>query len=562
MLGLPRLSLSLKIYLFAALVTLGTVTTTGLVMYRLQEREVARILGLLSVNIARTGALFIDGQAHQEIEGNLQAEGAGYKAIRSLLSRIQKENGLEAGAIFTSRRLNATTMEFVVSLERPRVGEYYTPAEEPLTRISALYDTGTAQYTWPYEVKGEKIISAVAPIKDERQQVVGYLQVDVKQSLYLGQMQERLATILMALIIGTVVAGAISVVLASRVTAPVREVQSLVRGVLDGGGDLRRRIPVRSRDVVGDLATAVNDFIALMERLVSRVLQSARAVEAFSKRVLMISESQVHAATEQGAALVETSRTLDELLQSFASTAERSGMVEREARASMGVASSGSSRLAETVNEMERVKATSVETIQEIYALVERSHEIGQVMSLINDVAAKTKLIAFNAAIEASAAGGDTGRRFAVVAQEVRRLAERVVRSTGEIEGIIQDVQGRVQKLILKTEENYRKVERGYQAACDAREAIVEISMSIERASAAAVEISATAHSQRGSGGLVLAALRDIDETTRDFQRAIREMKETADEMDQLVLGMWKQLSRFQVAERATLPGGDEPPPA
>jgi len=196
---------------------------------------------------------------------------------------------------------------------------------------------------------------------------------------------------------------------------------------------------------------------------------------------------------------------------------------------------------------MEKVKSTSVETIQEIYALVERSHEIGQVMSLINDVAAKTKLIAFNAAIEASAAGGDTGRRFAVVAQEVRRLAERVVRSTGEIEGIIGDVQGRVQKLILKTEENYRKVERGYQAARDARSAIEEIARSVERTAQAAVVIGDTARNQRSSGARVLSALKEIDHTTRDFQRAILEMKETADAMDQLVIGLWNQLQRFKV---------------
>ncbi|MFN7972496.1 MAG: methyl-accepting chemotaxis protein [Acidobacteriota bacterium] len=121
-------------------------------------------------------------------------------------------------------------------------------------------------------------------------------------------------------------------------------------------------------------------------------------------------------------------------------------LVAREARSAHAVAEEGVARLAETVREMERVKATSVENVQETYSLLEQSREIGTVMRLINEVAAKTKLIAFNAAIQASAAGGEAGRRFAVVAQEVRGLAERVVRSTGDIDAIVRDIRGQVRR--------------------------------------------------------------------------------------------------------------------
>ena len=542
-----RVPLDLKLIMLVVLVALTTAVTSGAFMYQAQRLEVEQMLGKLLVNIARTGALFIDGDAHDRILGNLQADSYDYKRIRSLLRRIQQENDLNESAIYTCRRLNQSTMEIVVSVDRPRVGEYYDPPPEPREKILALYASGEAQFTTRHERNGRGLISALAPIRNARDEVVGYLEVDYPTDVYAGTLQERVTPLLTGLGMGTIAALIISTFLFRGVTAPIKQVIGMVRQITEGGGDLTQRIEFPARDVLGLLASEINAFIALMQRLVRRLVDSVRAVETFSRRISSISEAQVLAASEQAAAIDETTRTIHNLVRTFEDTQGRTVEVASQASAALERAKQGDALLAETVKEMNRVKSTSVETVQEIYELVQRSHQIGEVMALIHDVAAKTKLIAFNAAIEASAAGGESGRRFSIVAQEVRHLAERVVKSTADIEEAVSDMQARVKQLIQKTEENFRKVERGFDSALQAKQSIEVITGSVARTEEAAGVISQTTRAQELASDQILTALANIEGATREFEQSIQEMKDTADALASQFTDLGAAAGKFKI---------------
>ncbi|MFN7972495.1 MAG: hypothetical protein U0166_09125 [Acidobacteriota bacterium] len=213
-----RLSLNAKIHLFAALVTLTSVVVAGTLTYGAQRRQVQTILGELLINIARTGALFVDGDAHERILGPLQVNGAEYTAVKALLSRIQVENQIAEKAIFTARRLNDKTIELVVCLGEPRVGSYYDPRAEPLQKIAALYRTGRAQYTAPYDSGTATFISAVAPIKGRDGAVVGFLEVDYDLAASQATLARTLRILVGALGIGAALA-ALAFLACSRITA-------------------------------------------------------------------------------------------------------------------------------------------------------------------------------------------------------------------------------------------------------------------------------------------------------------------------------------------------------
>ena len=550
--GGRRLSLSTKIYLFATLVTLSSVLSAGALMYQAQKRESERMLAILLLNIARTAAPSLPGEVHDSLRSPAQAATTEYQHMRTLLDRVRVENGLSTASLRTGRLLDASAVELVVTLDGTPIGRRETPAPEVMGPLRRLYDSGRAQTTALRQVEGAWSVSALAPIRDGLGRVVGFLEVDSANSGLVSTTRQRIVPILEGLAIGAALALSVAFFLSFGITRPIWTLQQLMQGIARGGGDLTLRVPVDSRDAIGMLAAAINEFVSLIETLVRQVLRSANAVGAFTKRVVSISQEQVQAAAEQAAAVQQTTRTIGELVRTFQETADRSKIVSQEAQEAMTVAEDGVARLRETVQEMERVKSTSVETIQEIYGLVERSHEIGQVMHLINDVAAKTKLIAFNAAIEASSAGGEAGRRFSVVAQEVRRLAERVVKSTGEIESIIKDIQSRVEKLILKTEENYRKIERGFASAEEAKRALQEIVQGVARTAEAAFDIGNTTRTQTVAGEQIIAALHEIDATTRAFKRSVAGMKSTAIELDGLFVELLSHTGKFRVSDTPT----------
>ncbi len=548
-----RVPLRAKIYLFAALVTLSSVATSALFMYRAQRRQVETVLANLILNIARTGALFIDGDAHDHIVGYLQADKAGYKAIHSLLRQIQQENNLDPTAIYTCRKLNETTMEYVVALDRPRVGEYYAPAPQPLATIQALYQDGKARFTRRYDTGEGSFISAVAAVKDKQGEVVGYLEIDAPESLLAATMTDRLVPLALALVIGAAMALLIAVLLTFTITSPLGEVLALTNEVVQGKGDLTRRIRVDSRDILGELAAAINSFIEHLQLIIRRVLEAAHLAEKGSRRLGEAAVEQVKAAEEQSSAVAEATATIGELIRTFRETAHRTSIMAEEAVGASATADEGMEQLEEAVRGMEVVKETAVETIQEIYGLLERSQDIGKVMNLIHDVATRTKIIAFNASIEASAAGGQTGARFAVVAQEVRKLATGVVESTADIEGIIREIQQRVQKLILTTEGSYRKIEGGFQAAGNAKSAIEKIQEAVRRTADSAMDIGNTTTMQTAASDQALISLRSIQETTDTIRRAVARMKETVDALDEMHRRLLDEIGHFHVGEEEDL---------
>jgi twitching motility protein PilJ len=196
---------------------------------------------------------------------------------------------------------------------------------------------------------------------------------------------------------------------------------------------------------------------------------------------------------------------------------------------------------------MQRIRGEVQAISKKIKSLGDRSLEISNIVSTIEDIASQTNLLALNAAIEAAGAG-EAGLRFAVVADEVRKLAERSAKATKDIAVLIKNVQAETQEAIVVMEQGTREVEHGHAVTVEAGESLKQIAAISERSAELAHEISlATQHQVRSSEG-VAVAMQSIATVAVQTEQGVFQTRKTVDELVKLADTLQAELARFRLA--------------
>jgi methyl-accepting chemotaxis protein len=194
----------------------------------------------------------------------------------------------------------------------------------------------------------------------------------------------------------------------------------------------------------------------------------------------------------------------------------------------------------------------------EIVALGRKSKEINKVMEIINNIASQTKLIAFNAALEAAGAG-EAGKRFGVVAVEIRRLADSVVESTGEIEGKISEILDAVNRLVMSSEKSSQMIQEGREYAGNTVTMLLDVVDDADETTAAARQISLSTQQQQIAGSQVLAALREIEDGARFTTDSIGEISEISRNLAAMSSDLKGLMGRFQLDAGISHVSGNTP---
>jgi twitching motility protein PilJ len=184
---------------------------------------------------------------------------------------------------------------------------------------------------------------------------------------------------------------------------------------------------------------------------------------------------------------------------------------------------------------------------KQVKALGDRSLEISQIVSTIRDIASQTNLLALNAAIEAAGAG-EAGARFAVVADQVRKLAESSTQATREITELVKGIQSETQDAVVAMEHETQAVEAGSQSALKTGEVFSEISDIAKRSAELAVAIATSATEQTSSTERVGRSLKDFTGGAVATQKATDTTRQTIEEMAKLAEGLTAQVSQFKLA--------------
>ncbi|GAB4432727.1 MAG: methyl-accepting chemotaxis protein [Chloroflexi bacterium OHK40] len=264
----------------------------------------------------------------------------------------------------------------------------------------------------------------------------------------------------------------------------------------------------------------------LMEKSIQQV-ELGSELAAAAQQLQVASQQQASGAAEQASAVSQVSTTIEELGSTARQIAQSADHVAQAAQQTLENLSSGQDAVDESIQAMERIRGRVADVSARVLSLGERSQQIGEIIDLIDDISDETHLLALNAAIEAAGAG-EHGRRFAVVAAEVKSLANRTLAAAREVKGVIAEIRQATTVAVLAAEEGSKEVERGVELAHRAGQVMDNIVMVAERTAQAAAEIGLATAQQQSASEQVVESMREIAEVARQTALGSRQMAESA----------------------------------
>jgi methyl-accepting chemotaxis protein len=334
------------------------------------------------------------------------------------------------------------------------------------------------------------------------------------------------------------------------ISGPVEAISHTIKNF---NNDLTLTVPVTTTDEIGALAGWFNEHVLNLHQVITMVSDVTGKINAEAKTIAATSDQQSSFTTELSSAVVEISSTMEEFSSTANEIAQHSkGVVERADR-TLEDTRRGAGEV-EILNRKINDVSTDIQTnLNEIVALGRKSKEITKVMEIINNIANQTKLIAFNAALEAASAG-EAGKRFGVVAVEIRRLADSVVESTGEIEGKINEILDAVNRLVMSSEKTSNMTREGQTYATQTSEMLLDVVDSVEEMTGAARQISLSTQQQQIASGQVLLALKDIEQGMHHSADSVQTVNSVTGELAQLSEKLKSLVMLFKIKEDPAVP--------
>ena len=352
------------------------------------------------------------------------------------------------------------------------------------------------------------------------------------------------------LVLGTTVLGVAWLLIfyqvGKRFIAPLDLVVESVKAACQG--EIGHKVDVDTPDEFGTLARSYNQMLDLIVYLIRQTQESSRRLAQSSSEILSATEQQASGSAEQAASISETTATMEELAATYRQIADNANQVVNMAEASLGSAESGQQAVMNTLSAMEDIKTRSQASANKILSLGERSQQIGQVLEIINSIADQTKILALNAAIEAARAG-EAGKGFSVVAVEIRKLAESVVDSTGEIGTIMTEIQSSANELVIATEQELKQVQGGVDLAHVTGESLDQILEMVEQTTVAAKEISAATQQQKSATDQVVKAMREVAAVAQQTAAGGRQVAGSAELLSSIAKESAQVGSAFRIVD-------------
>jgi twitching motility protein PilJ len=328
----------------------------------------------------------------------------------------------------------------------------------------------------------------------------------------------------------------------------ITELLTIINQVARGDLTLRGKV---TNDALGNVADSINYMLDNFMKVLERVRKAAMEVTTCSNNILVAADEMQAGATQQDQEITNTSSAVEELTVSMKQVSNNAEASAEAARRALDAAEQGNRAVRDTLEGMQRIRASVQATAKKIKSLGDRSLEISEIINVINDITEQTNLLALNAAIEAARAG-EAGRGFAVVADEVRKLAEHSRSATKDIAALIKAIQAETNEAVVVMEEGTKEVEGGATLADQAGRALDAISSVVRQSAELVQEISLASKQQvRGTEG-VAHAMQIISNITRQTSQGTRGTVATVSQLVKLSDQLNEALAQFRSQSRSS----------
>ncbi len=425
----------------------------------------------------------------------------------------------------------------------------YDFAKEIVQKAHALNENevGVVRYDWVNKEAGES---------EAREKIAVFtyfkpLDYIVVAGSYTGEFtDEAVSSNLRTLVIVSVTSIVIAVIFVAlfskRFSTPITELNAVAISMAEG--DLTKQVNVTLNDEIGELGMAFNKMIKDLRETIMRVGEASAAVASATTQISSSTEEMAAGSQEQSSQASEVASAVEEMTKTIIENSRNASDAADTAKHAKQAAEAGGQVVRDTVEGMKRIADVVNKSAETVRALGNSSDQIGEIIEVIDDIADQTNLLALNAAIEAARAG-EQGRGFAVVADEVRKLAERTTKATKEIATMIKQIQADTKGAVVSMEEGTKEVASGIDLADKAGKSLHQLETISQEVTDKVTQIAAASEQQSTASEQISKNVEGISTVTQETASATQQIARTAEDLNRLTENLQQLIERFQLGE-------------
>ena len=313
-------------------------------------------------------------------------------------------------------------------------------------------------------------------------------------------------------------------------------------------GNFSIRFDTQDAGELSELGSDLNKMLDRFESIFGNISDLTKQISKVSLHTMSSIAEQDAVANQQSASVAEITSTMEELSATSRQIAMNADSVLSIAEEGVDNAQGGVKSIEELENRMEIIADVNNRNSNEIIELGRKSGEISKVMEIIKGIADQTRMIAFNAALEAASAG-ESGKRFGIVAVEIRRLADNVTESAKEIAGNISEIQTTVKQLVVSSEKSQSEINNGVEEVSETKAVLNSILDSAHANQVASKQISTSTQQQNTASNQVVIAIKEISLGAQSNAKSIQETGSRIENLANMATDLEKKMEEFEMGE-------------